>query len=60
MPQIVDYDIAFDKSQSQIQHLFDSSVKALQYYSDAYSVYSEVCYEGTNTSLKNKEPDLHR
>ena len=52
--QIVGYDIAFDKSSERIQRLIDSSVKARQYYSDAYSAYSEVCHEGTHTSLKNK------
>jgi insertion element IS1 protein InsB len=52
--QIVGYDIAFDKSRERIQRLVDNSVKAHQYYSDAYSAYSEVCYEGQHTSLKNK------
>ena len=32
----------------------DSSPKADHYYSDAYSAYSEICYEGNHTSLKNK------
>ncbi len=48
------YDIALDKSRDRIQRLVDNSVKAHQYYSDAYSVYSEICYEGTHKSLKNK------
>ena len=52
--QIVGYDIAFDKSRERIQKLIDSSPKADHYYSDAYSAYSEICYEGKHTSLKNK------
>ncbi len=50
--QFVGYDIAFDKSRERIQRLVDRSVKAQQYYSDAYPVYAQVCYEGTHTSLK--------
>ena len=52
--QIVGYDIAFDKGWERIQRLVDKSVKARQYYSDAYSAYSEVCYEGGHISLNNK------
>ena len=52
--QIVGYDISFGKSRERIQGLVDRSAKAQQYYSDAYSAYAEVCYEGRHTSLKNK------
>ena len=52
--QIVGYDIAFDKSREKIQKLVDRSPKADHYYSDAYSAYSEICYYGTHTALKNK------
>jgi len=52
--QIVGYDIAFDKSRERIQKLVDNSPKAKHYYSDAYSAYSEICYYGTHSSLKNK------
>ncbi len=52
--QIVGYDIAFDRSQERIQKLVDNSAKASKYYSDAYSAYSQICYEGYHTSLKNK------
>ena len=52
--QIVGYDIAFDKSRERIQKLVDSSLKADHYYSDAYSAYSEICYYGTYSALKNK------
>jgi IS1 family transposase len=52
--EIVGFDIAFDKSRERIQRLVDRSVKAHQYYSDAYLAYAEVRYEGTHTSLKNK------
>ena len=52
--QIVGYDIAFDKSRERIQKLVDNSPKAKHDYSDAYSAYSEICYYGTHTALKNK------
>ena len=52
--QIVGYDIEFDKSRERIQKLVDNSSKSSKYYSDAYSVCSEIYYEGHNTSLKNK------
>ena len=52
--QIVGYDIAFDKSRERIRRLVDRSPKALRYYSDAYLAYSEICYEGSHFSLKNK------
>ena len=52
--QIVGYDIAFDKSRERIQHLVDRAPKASKYYSDAYPAYSEICYEGSHLSLKNK------
>ena len=52
--QIVGYDIASDKSRERIQKLVDSSPKADNYYSDAYSAYSEICYHRTHTALKNK------
>ena len=52
--QLVGYDIAFDKSRIRIQSLVDRTVKAHQYYSDAYSAYSEVCYDGNHIALKNK------
>ena len=52
--QILGYDIAFDRSKERIQKLVDKSVKASKYYSDAYSAYSEICYYGTHTALKNK------
>lgn len=52
--QIVGYDIAFDRSRERIQRLVDNSPKSSKYYSDAYPVYSEICYEDFHTSLKNK------
>ena len=52
--QIVGYDIAFDRSRERIQRLVDSSVKASKYYSDAYSAYAEICYEGKHDSLNDK------
>ena len=54
--QILGYDIAFDRSRERIQKLVDNSVKASKYYSDAYSAYAEVCYEGIHTSLKKYIP----
>ena len=47
--QIVDYDIAFDKSRKRIQNLINSSVKDNRYYSDPYSAYSEILYGGLHT-----------
>ncbi len=38
--EIVSFDIALDKSRDRIQRLVDRSVKAHQYYSDAYSAYA--------------------
>ena len=52
--QILGYDVAFDKSRDRIQNLVDNSPKAKYYYSDSYSAYSEICYYGKHTSLKNK------
>ena len=52
--QIVGYDIAFDKSRERIQKLVDNFPKAKHDYSDEYSAYSEICYYGTRTALKNK------
>ena len=52
--QILGYEIAFDRSRERIQKLVDNSAKASKYYSDAYPVYAEVCYEGIHTSLKDK------
>ena len=52
--EIVGFDIAFDKSRERLQRLVDRSVKVHQYYSDAYSAYAEIRYEGAQASLKNK------
>ena len=52
--QIVGYDIAYYKSSERIQRLLDKSPKTEHYYSDAYSVYSEICYYVTHISLKTK------
>ena len=52
--QIVGYDVAYDKGWERIQKLVDKAPKAYSYYSDAYSAYSEVCYEGRHISLNNK------
>ena len=46
--------MACDKTRERIQNLIDHSTKARPYFSDAYSAYAEICYEGTHTSLKNK------
>ena len=52
--QIAGFDVAFDRNIIRIQNLVDNSPKAKQYYSDSFSVYSEICYSGQHTSLKNK------
>ena len=52
--EIVGYDIAENRSIERIQHLVDNSPKANFYFSDAFPVYSQVYYDGSHKSLKNK------
>ncbi len=42
--QIIGYDVAYEKSSERIHRLLYKLPKADHYYSDAYSVYSKVCY----------------
>ena len=52
--EIVGFDIAFDKSRERIQRLVDRSVKARQYYSDAYSAHAEYAMKALILRLKIK------
>ena len=52
--EILGYDIARDMSLQRIQNLVDNSPKAELYFSDAFPVYSQVCYEGVYRALNNK------
>ena len=52
--EIVGYDIAENRSIERIQHLVDNSPKANFYFSDVFPVYSQVYYDGSHKSLKNK------
>ena len=52
--KIVGYDIARDRSLRHIQNLIDNTPKAEFYFSDAFPVYSQICYEGVYRALNNK------
>ena len=52
--EILGYDIARDRSLQRIQNLVDNSPKAEFYFSDAFPVYSQICYEGVYRALNNK------
>ena len=52
--EILGYDIARDRSLQRIQNLVDNSPKAEFYFSDAFPIYSQVCYEGVYRALNNK------
>ena len=52
--EILGYDIARYRSLQRIQNLVDNAPKAEFYFSNAFPVYSQVCYEGIYRSLNNK------
>ena len=52
--EILGYDIARDRSFQRIQNLVDNAPKAEFYFSDAFPVYSQICYEGAYRALNNK------
>jgi IS1 family transposase len=52
--EILGYDIARDRSLQRIQNLVDNAPKAELYFSDAFPVYSQICYEGVYRALNNK------
>ena len=55
--EILGYDIAHDRSLQSIQsiqNLVDNAPKAEFYFSDAFPVYSQICYEGIYRALNNK------
>ena len=42
--EILGYDIDCDRSFQRIQNLVDNAPKAELYFSDAFPVYSQICY----------------
>ena len=52
--EILGYDIARDRSLQRIQNLVDNAPKAEFYFSGAFPVYSQICYEGVYRDLNNK------
>ena len=52
--EILGYDIARDRSLQRIQNLVDNAPKAEFYFSDAFPVYSQICYDELYRSLNNK------
>ena len=55
--EILGYDIARDRSLQSIQsiqNLVDNAPKAELYFSDTFSGYSQICYEGIYCALNNK------
>ena len=52
--QIVDFDIAFDRSGNRIQTIVDNALKAKFYFSDANPSYQNVSYWGRDSYFKNK------
>ena len=52
--EILGYDIARYRSLQRIQNLVDNAPKAEFYFSDAFPVYSQICYEGIYRALNNK------
>ena len=52
--EILGYDIARDRPLQRIQNLVDNAPKAEFYFSDAFPVYSQICYDGVYCALNNK------
>ena len=52
--EILGYDIACDRSLQRVQNLVDNASKAEFYFSDAFPVYSQICYDGVYRALNNK------
>ena len=52
--EILGYDIARDRSLQRIQNLVDNAPKAEFYFSDAFTVYFQICYDGVYRALNNK------
>ena len=52
--EILGYDIARDRSLQHIQNLVDNASKAEFYFSDAFPVYSQICYDGVYRAINNK------
>ena len=52
--EILGYDIARDRSLQRIQNLVDNASKAEFYFSNAFPVYSQICYDGLYRAINNK------
>ena len=52
--EILGYDIACDRSLQRIQNLVDNASKAEFYFSNAFPVYSQICYDGLYRAINNK------
>ena len=52
--EILGYDIACDRSLQRIQNLVDNASKAEFYFSYAFPVCSQICYDGVYHALNNK------
>ena len=52
--QIVDFDVAYDKSENRIQKIVDSAIKAKFYYSDVNPSYQKVSYSGQHFYFRDK------
>ena len=50
--QIVDFDVAFDKSPHRIQRIVDSALDAKHYCTDGWSGYLNVAYPGQHLKQK--------
>ena len=52
--EIVGCDIAENMSVERVQRIVDNSPKANFYFFDTFPVYSQICYDDSYKSLKNK------
>ena len=52
--EILVYDIVLDRLLQRIQNLVDNAPKAEFYFSDAFTVYSQICYDGVYRAFNNK------
>ena len=55
--EILGYDIARDRSLQRIQNLVDNAPKAKFYFSDAFPVYSQICFCILEGLTNKKERD---
>ena len=52
--QIVDFNVAYDKSEERIQKIVDRTIKSKHYYSDANPSYQDVSYFGEHFYFRDK------